>query len=435
MSQKPDGRASQKTREEIKAEREAKKLAKAAAKAGKAKAKVAVAACGTAAATANNCKIPEKDASTKENHRANIETDKGKSIECANATTSNISEKSEKNAINKNKSHVEESRVAVEEPKEVEEAKESKEIKEAKEAKDQRLNGSVENGASEGGDNEEKQGMSKAELRAERRAKQEAQRAAKLQKDNAAKEPVKPCVDTAVSSQCPAKKSVTKSATNENAHELNLFKHLYDERELSSFNVAVNSRIHPAIIRLGVQYANRVVVGSNARCVALLAAIKQVVRDFVKPAQADFVRGLEVSLQESLAYLHHCRPLAVSMKNAMRHLKCQMVRFSSSWLDEEVNQLFLLFINYFLLRILIMFFFNISHLFLGQKQTARYHRHIHFGAGPTSWRSDILNNKKQNIEWKRYFNIWLVSIYRVCVCGFTYINIFKLKHVMLAAHP
>lgn len=344
MSQKPDGRTPQKTREEIKAEREAKKLAKAAAKAGKAKAKVAGgAACGTAAATANNCKIPEKDASTKENHRANIETDKDKSIECANATTSTTLENSEKNAISEKKRHVEESRVAVEElkeAKEVEEAKETKETKEAKEAKDQRLNGSVENGASEGDDNEQKQGKSKAELRAERRAKQEAQRAAKLQKDNAAKEPVKsvkPCVETAVSSQCPANKNVTKSATKENAHELNLFKHLYDERELSSFNVAVNSRIHPAIIRLGVQYANRVVVGSNARCVALLAAIKQVVRDFVKPAQADFVRGLEVSLQESLAYLHHCRPLAVSMKNAMRHLKCQMVRFSSSWLDEEVN--------------------------------------------------------------------------------------------------
>lgn len=320
MSQKPDGRADvpQKTREEIKAEREAKKLAKAAAKAGKAKAKVAVATNATAAA---NCKIPEKDVkgvNIKENHCiTNAETNKNKSVECATtsgASTEKIEAPSEK------KSHVEESRVAPEE------------------VKDHRLNGPVEAGTSED-KSEEKQGKSKAELRAERRAKQEAQRAAKLQ-DNA-KEPVKsvvkPCLET-VASKCPVKKSVTKSETKENAHELNLFKHLYDERELSSFNVAVNSSIHPAIIRLGVQYANRVVVGSNARCVAFLAAIKQVIRDFVKPAQADFVRGLESHLQESLAYLHHCRPLAVSMKNAVRHLKWQMTRFSSSWSDEQVNQ-------------------------------------------------------------------------------------------------
>ena len=33
---------------------------------------------------------------------------------------------------------------------------------------------------------------------------------------------------------------------------------------------------HLAIVRLGVQYANRVVLGSNARCLALLYALKEV---------------------------------------------------------------------------------------------------------------------------------------------------------------
>lgn len=323
MSQKPDGRANvpQKTREEIKAEREAKKLAKAAAKAGKAKAKVAVAI--SPAATAN-CKIPEtiaKDVNVNENHCA-AETNKDASVECA--TTSGASTEKSESLPSEKKSHVEESRVGPEEP--------------AKEVEDHRLNGPAEVGTSEG-KSDEKQGKSKAELRALRRAKQEAQRAAKLQKDNV-KEPavnpvvVKPCAETVVS-KCSVKKNVAKSETKENAHKLNLFKHLYDERELSSFNVAINSSIHPAIIRLGAQYANKIVVGSNARCVALLAAMKQVIRDFVKPAQADLVRGLEAHLQESLAYLHHCRPLAVSMKNAVRHLKWQMTRFSSLWSDEQ----------------------------------------------------------------------------------------------------
>ena len=34
--------------------------------------------------------------------------------------------------------------------------------------------------------------------------------------------------------------------------------------------------LHPAVMKLGIQYADRVVVGSNARCIALLNALKQV---------------------------------------------------------------------------------------------------------------------------------------------------------------
>ena len=37
-----------------------------------------------------------------------------------------------------------------------------------------------------------------------------------------------------------------------------------------------SSAIHPAILKLGVQYAEGVICGSNARCVALLSALRQV---------------------------------------------------------------------------------------------------------------------------------------------------------------
>ncbi|KAG5306003.1 EI2BD factor, partial [Acromyrmex insinuator] len=195
----------------------------------------------------------------------------------------------------------------------------------------------VQNNASES----KNEGKSKAELRAERRAKQEAQRAAKQQqlvKNNIkSEESLKPRVET-VSSECPVKKSVMNNTMRENAHTVNLFKHLYQERERSLFNIAtVNSNIHPAIVRLGVQYANKVIVGSNARCVALLAAVKQVIQDFEKPIHEDFIRGLEANLKESLKYLCHCRPLGVSMHNAMRHLTWQMTQFSSTLSDEKAK--------------------------------------------------------------------------------------------------
>ncbi|XP_043265470.1 translation initiation factor eIF-2B subunit delta isoform X2 [Colletes gigas] len=188
-------------------------------------------------------------------------------------------------------------------------------------------------------------GKSKAELRAERRAKQEAQRAAKqqhlLEKNKVNKETDKNTRVTEVAAAVEdVKKIVTpkKTVQKDNIHEINLFKHLYHEREKAIVDIPpVNSKIHPEIIRLGAQYARKVIVGSNARCVALLVAVKKLIQDFERPSQADFIRGLEANLQESIAYLHHCRPLAVSMQNALRHLKRQMTQLSSALTDVDAK--------------------------------------------------------------------------------------------------
>lgn len=182
---------------------------------------------------------------------------------------------------------------------------------------------------------------SKAELRAERRAKQEAQRAAKegllAQKNKATT--IEPAKTESLSKPVNVvKKLVKKTIVNEDPHQVNLFKHLYHERELSVINAPIlNTNIHPAIVRLGVQYASKVIVGSNARCIALLAAVKQLIQDFERPSQADFTRGLEASLRECGAYLHHCRPMAVSMQNALRHLKWQMTQLPTTVSDDNAK--------------------------------------------------------------------------------------------------
>lgn len=115
--------------------------------------------------------------------------------------------------------------------------------------------------------------------KAERRAIQEAQRAAKVKALEEKKTPAKKPTET------PAKKVTkpsqpiatplknTSSATkNSNLHKVKLFKHLYSDK--SDMNLNVNSRLHPAIIKLGLKYANDDVVGSNARCYAFLNAMK-----------------------------------------------------------------------------------------------------------------------------------------------------------------
>lgn len=189
---------------------------------------------------------------------------------------------------------------------------------------------------------------SKAELRAERRIKQEAQRALKLSKQVAKQVPEKKVVQEKKIQKIPSESEETqakKSAiakkplevVKDDLHEVNLFKHLYLERKHIAQQISQsNLRVHPAILRLGVQYAEKIVVGGNARCVALLAAVKQLIQDYVRPSQADFTRGLESSLKEAVAYLNHCRPIAVSMQNALRHLKWQMTTLSADISDEEV---------------------------------------------------------------------------------------------------
>ncbi|XP_012543221.1 translation initiation factor eIF-2B subunit delta [Monomorium pharaonis] len=326
---KSDGKPNfpQKTREEIKAEREAKKAAKIAAKAAKLNADKA----DKSAASIAHCKVPVRDAKTDvmiEKINKIVETDNSKSKSVV-ANCKLVEERTKSDAVKNDMSS-------------------SQLDRESSKENAIQSSGIIQNGPSENArlvtiQSSENEGKSKAELRAERRAKQEAQRAAKqqqlLKKDSVkSKEPPKPSVETAPVESL-VKKSIMKNTTKEDAHEVNLFKHLYQERQrLSEYQtVTGNSHLHPVIVRLGVKYANKVIVGSNARCVAFLAAIKQVVKDFEKPTQADFIRGLEANLNKSQKYLEHCRPLGVSMQNAMRHLQWQMTQFSSTLSDAEAK--------------------------------------------------------------------------------------------------
>jgi hypothetical protein len=43
--------------------------------------------------------------------------------------------------------------------------------------------------------------------------------------------------------------------------------------------------IHPSFLRLGLQYANGSIVGTTARCVALLQACRELIADYSTPPQ------------------------------------------------------------------------------------------------------------------------------------------------------
>lgn len=117
--------------------------------------------------------------------------------------------------------------------------------------------------------------------KAERRSIQEAQRAAKAKAVEEKKTPAKTAevkkTPAKKVSETPAKKlldtpmkgTVAKPSA---VHKVKLFKHLYVDK--CDYNINVNQQLHPAIVKLGLQYASDSVVGSNARCYAFLNAMK-----------------------------------------------------------------------------------------------------------------------------------------------------------------
>lgn len=111
----------------------------------------------------------------------------------------------------------------------------------------------------------------------ERRALQEAQRKAKEEKMT----PLKKIADKDL--KTPAKQNATfvpptpktpKVTAASSLHKVKLFKHLYTDS--CSLDINLNGIIHPAIVKIGVQFAQNQVVGCNSRCLAFLKALKSV---------------------------------------------------------------------------------------------------------------------------------------------------------------
>ena len=108
-----------------------------------------------------------------------------------------------------------------------------------------------------------------------------------------------------------------------------LFSHLPQyERETSlSLKLKVgfsSDEIHPAILRLGLQYASGNISGSNARCVAMLTALKQFIVDYSTPPAKVMRDDLLSKLKPLVRFLIDSRPQSMSMGNAIRYVKMKI---------------------------------------------------------------------------------------------------------------
>ncbi|XP_029650362.1 translation initiation factor eIF-2B subunit delta [Octopus sinensis] len=191
----------------------------------------------------------------------------------------------------------------------------------------------------------------KAQITAERRLKQEAQRAAKLEKQQAKaqstaaakKEPLRVPTHLRADDEAKQRKlakkldkqSLPQHGTKE--RHVQLFSHLFAHKSSSSLietDVFKNCNVHPAIIQLGLLYSRGLICGSNARCISLLRALQQVIREYSTPTEKELSRDLEHRIRHSIDFLVTCRHLSVSMRNAIRSLK-RNISLISPEVDEK----------------------------------------------------------------------------------------------------
>ncbi|ELV13736.1 Translation initiation factor eIF-2B subunit delta [Tupaia chinensis] len=194
-------------------------------------------------------------------------------------------------------------------------------------------------------------GRSKAELRAERRAKQEAERALKqARKGEQGGPPPQACPSTPGDTHSGVKRlpeyvqvddptllrRLVKKPERQQVptrkdygSKVSLFSHLPQysrQNSLTQYMSIPSSVIHPAMVRLGLQYSQGLLSGSNARCIALLHALKQVIQDYITPPNEELSRDL----------VNKLKPY-ISMYNAIRFLNKEITSVSSSKQEKEAK--------------------------------------------------------------------------------------------------
>ena len=84
-----------------------------------------------------------------------------------------------------------------------------------------------------------------------------------------------------------------------------------------------------------MQYVTGDIVGGNARCVAMLLAFREMIKNYSTPKEKTLVRDLTVKINSNVSFLTTCRPLSISMGNAIKFLKTRIAKLPISLSESE----------------------------------------------------------------------------------------------------
>ncbi|KAG0232905.1 hypothetical protein BGW42_007814 [Actinomortierella wolfii] len=136
-------------------------------------------------------------------------------------------------------------------------------------------------------------------------------------------------IAAAESSQAKKREKLTK--------EIGLFAHLDPPKFANT--ASAPKELHPAVVNVGLQMAQFKICGANARCVATLNAFRKAILDYQAPPNTTLSRSIQAYLNPHINYLVSCRPMAVSMGNAIRYLKYEIGE-NLDLPDEDARALF-----------------------------------------------------------------------------------------------
>ncbi|OCF35756.1 translation initiation factor eIF-2B subunit delta [Kwoniella heveanensis CBS 569] len=129
------------------------------------------------------------------------------------------------------------------------------------------------------------------------------------------------------------------SATSLSTIQQNLFfSHLPHQASPDTAAALTTGKLHPIIIRLGVLMSSGQLRGANARTMGMMAAFREVIRDYESPDQAVLWKDLPVYLSPMIAWLEGCRPKGVGGGNAIRWLKSEINRLGEEGDRSETEQ-------------------------------------------------------------------------------------------------
>ncbi|CAN6357086.1 unnamed protein product [Urochloa humidicola] len=95
--------------------------------------------------------------------------------------------------------------------------------------------------------------------------------------------------------------------------------------------------MHPSVYEVGLQYLTGDISGGNARCIAMLLAFREAINDYSTPAEKILSRDLTAKISSYVSFLIECRPLSISMGNAIRFFKNRITKLPLALSESEAK--------------------------------------------------------------------------------------------------
>ncbi|KAJ1393596.1 NagB/RpiA transferase-like [Sesbania bispinosa] len=95
--------------------------------------------------------------------------------------------------------------------------------------------------------------------------------------------------------------------------------------------------VHPSVLKVGLRYLAGDISGGNARCIEMLRALQEAIIDYSTPPEKVLVRDLTAKISSYVSFFTECRPLSISMGNAIRFVKSRIAKLPLSHTESEAK--------------------------------------------------------------------------------------------------